>query len=188
MNLWLIRHAPALIAAGTCYGRLDVAADEAATRATALSLASALPPGIAVDCSPLKRCTQLLDALLTLRPDLDATHNARLQEMDFGLWEGQRWDAISEDELNEWTSSFASYAPGGGECLSHFMQRVAKHFDEVIHSAKDTAWITHAGVARAAALLSQGIRRVDDAAMWPKDAPAPGAWTVLTLDAKTMRY
>lgn len=183
MNLWLIRHAAPLIAPGTCYGILDVAADPGATREAALSLASALPHGIRVHCSPLRRCTQLLDALLTLRPDLEATQDARLQEMDFGLWEGQRWDDIGKRELAAWTSSFANYAPGGGECVSQFMQRVAGPFDESIHGAKDTAWITHAGVARAAMLLSQGARHIDDAALWPKEALAQGAWSVLPLDA-----
>jgi alpha-ribazole phosphatase len=188
MNLWLIRHAPPLIAPGTCYGILDVAADPVATREAAQSLASALPHGIRVQCSPLKRCTQLLDALLPLRPDLGATQDARLQEMDFGLWEGRHWDDIGEGALTAWTSSFAGYTPGGGECVSQFMQRVAQSFDELTHGAKDTAWITHAGVARAARLLSQGVRHIDDAAMWPKEALAHGAWSVLSLDANPPRY
>ena len=31
MKLWLVRHAQPLVDAGVCYGRLDVAADPAAT-------------------------------------------------------------------------------------------------------------------------------------------------------------
>ncbi|CAN5683385.1 hypothetical protein BH11PSE7_BH11PSE7_23350 [soil metagenome] len=188
MNLWLIRHAAPLIASGTCYGKLDVAADPHATREAAMSLASALPLRMMVRCSPLRRCTQLLEGLVTLRPDLEPTQDAHLQEMDFGYWEGQRWDDIGQQALTDWTSSFSDYAPGGGECVSQFMQRVAQAFDELAHGARDTAWITHAGVARAAWLLSQGIRQVDDAAIWPKEGLAHGAWSILELDANNPRY
>jgi len=37
-------------------------------------------------------------------------------------------------------------------------------------------WITHAGVARAAFLISQGSRTVENASQWPKDAPGYGQW------------
>jgi alpha-ribazole phosphatase len=40
-------------------------------------------------------------------------------------------------------------------------------------------WITHAGVARAAALLEQGIRLPHSAAQWPAQAPAFGGWIKL---------
>ena len=48
-------------------------------------------------------------------------------------------------------------------------------------SAQDQVWITHAGVARAADLISKGIREVNDASQWPKHAPAYGAWITLDL-------
>ncbi len=46
-SLWLVRHARPLIAPGICYGRHDVAADAAGTRAAAERLHAALPPRLA---------------------------------------------------------------------------------------------------------------------------------------------
>jgi alpha-ribazole phosphatase len=43
-------------------------------------------------------------------------------------------------------------------------------------TSHDSVWITHAGVARAALLLSRGVAYVDQASDWPLDAPAFGAW------------
>ena len=40
----------------------------------------------------------------------------------------------------------------------------------------DQVWITHAGVARAAVLLEQGIRMPLSAAQWPAQAPGFGCW------------
>ena len=43
----------------------------------------------------------------------------------------------------------------------------------------DQVWISHAGVARAAILLEQGIRIPQSAAQWPAQAPGFGGWTRL---------
>lgn len=183
MKLWLIRHAQPLVEAGVCYGRLDLAADAQATRVCAQALAQALPPGMAVVTSPLQRCEQLAHVLLGLRPDLTLKPDARLQEMDFGAWEGQRWDALGRPALDDWTADFAGHRPGGGESVQQLMQRVAAAWDEArgeSAAASDTAWITHAGVIRAATLLHQGQRHVSRADQWPATAPGFGEWCVLT--------
>ena len=69
MKLWLVRHAQPLVNAGICYGRLDMAADVAATAECARQLAELLPAGIPVRTSPLQRCEHLAHALQALRPD-----------------------------------------------------------------------------------------------------------------------
>ncbi len=43
----------------------------------------------------------------------------------------------------------------------------------------DQVWITHAGVARAAMLLEQGIRMPHSAQQWPAQAPVFGGWIKL---------
>lgn len=192
MNLWLVRHAQPLVAAGICYGQLDMPADADLTQACALELASALPAGLRIFCSPLQRCEQLKACLLALRPDLTCKTDARLQEMNFGRWEGRAWTAIAPAELQAWTDDFAHYKPGsvgdsdigssvdGGESVSSFMARVASAFDELPQDA-DTLWITHAGVIRAASLIAGGTRQLDDASQWPLAAPAYGQWCKLLL-------
>ena len=179
-TLWLVRHARPLIEPGICYGQLDVAADAEATRVGAEALADVLPHGITMVCSPLQRCEQLAQVLIGLRVDLTCKTDVRLKEMDFGQWEGQRWDAIDPAALAAWTDHFAHHSPGTrGESVAQFMARVGQAFDEL--SPAEHVWITHAGVIRAAQLLAQGVRHVERADQWPVDAPAFGQWCTLNL-------
>lgn len=179
MMVWLVRHAKPLVEAGVCYGALDVAADVAATRKAAIALAAELPRDVTVLASPLQRCEQLAQVLRGLRPDLTYKTDARLAEMNFGAWEGQRWDAIARAELDAWTDAFATWACGGAECVQDFMARVGAAWDETLAQAQPTVWITHAGVIRAALLLAQGQRQINRADQWPIEAPAWGCWTTV---------
>ncbi|MGJ4748845.1 histidine phosphatase family protein, partial [Leptospira sp. SA-E8] len=97
MKLWLVRHAQPLVASGVCYGASNIPADAARTAACAAQLAAelpSLPSGLALHSSPLQRCAQLARTLCELRPDLNLRFDERLREMDFGHWEGVRWDDI----------------------------------------------------------------------------------------------
>ena len=182
MRLWLVRHAQPLVQAGICYGRLDLPADAGATLECAGQLAALLPAGLAVIASPLQRCEQLAQALFAQRPDLAYKTDARLQEMDFGDWEGRPWQAIDRAELEAWTADFANYAAGhGGESVAVFMKRVGSAFD-ALQGQGDTLWITHAGVIRAVVLLAQGVRQIECAGQWPLDAPKYGQWRLLNLN------
>lgn len=181
MKLWLVRHAPVLLAPGSCYGALDVPADAQATAQAAQALAAALPPGMRVSTSPLQRCEQLAQALYGLRPDLTLQSDARLREMDFGAWEGRAWNTIVQNEFDAWTTDFANHAVGGnGETVRSVMARVGAAFDALPRDA-DAAWITHAGIIRATLLLAQGIRQVSRADEWPLETTACGEWRVLPL-------
>ena len=181
MKLWLVRHAKPLLEAGVCYGRLDVAADAGATAQCAAVLAVRLPSGTRMVSSPLQRCEQLAQVLYGLRPDLSYKTDPRLQEMDFGLWEGQAWQEISRAELDAWTSDFASYAVGQhGESVTRFMARVGAAFDE-FQGLPHTLWIPPAGVIRAVDLIARGVRQIARAGQWPTDAPDYAQWRTLTL-------
>ncbi len=176
MKLWLVRHAQPLIAPGVCYGATDVAAEPQATLAAAQILSKTLPQSICVVSSPLERCQSLARCLQGLRPDLIYAVDNRLAEMDFGHWEGRRWDSIPQAEFDCWTADFSEYRFGGKASVNEFMQRVASLWDENQGKGSDVTWITHAGVIRAATLISRGERRVEQSAQWPRDAPAFGSW------------
>lgn len=180
-SLILARHAQPLIAPGVCYGQLDLPADPQATATCAEQLARVLPKNTSVVTSPLQRCEQLTTVLIGLRPDLAVKTDYRLQEMHFGHWEGQPWADIARAELDGWTADFAHYPAGGnGESATKFMTRVAAAFDE-LDPTKDTLWVTHAGVIRAATLIAKGIRHISQASEWPTEAPAYGQWCKLVL-------
>lgn len=181
MKLWLVRHAALRIDAGVCYGSLDLPPDPPATMAAARALSLALPQGLALRTSPLQRCEQLSQQLRGLRPDLALKTDDRLKEMDFGAWEGLRWDDIGHAAVQAWTRDFAQHRPGGGESVNGFMARVGQALAQARSEGIDCAWITHAGVIRAASLLAAGQSMVSRADQWPAEAVPPGSWKVLRL-------
>lgn len=180
MRLWLVRHAAPRIEPGRCYGRLDVAADEAASRATAVALRAALPPRWAGWHSTRRRCRQLA-AALGEPPAGPWWADARLDELDFGAWEGRAWDAIGAAALEAWVADFAHHRPGGGESVAGMLARVRSALGDIQMpgDATDVVWITHAGVIRAVHWLRAQGARLPTAAQWPREAPHWGGWTVL---------
>lgn len=182
MKLWTVRHAKPLIESGVCYGALDVAADAPHTLQAARALAQALPVKCKVLVSPLQRCIQLAHSLSDLRPNLKPQTDTRLREMDFGKWEGVTWDEIPLAAMQAWTDDFGAHRFGGVESANEVLARVADVWDAARqHPDEPQVWISHAGVARATQLLSQGFRSVDSASQWPKDAPSYGKWSIFSL-------
>lgn len=188
-TLWLQRHAQPIVAPGVCYGRSNLAADAKATVAAATALQQAwLEEGLApgkVWHSPLQRCEQLalslqaLDAVFTLKADPD------LAEMDFGDWEGQRWDAIARAEMDAWTADFWNHAPGGGESLAAMMARVGRALAAARVQSQATGqpvlWLAHAGVAQCAHWLITRGERQPTAKDWPSVKLGYGEWIRLPL-------
>lgn len=186
-TLWLVRHAQPLLAPGLCYGATDVPVDPHATRQAALSLVLALPLHTTVVSSTLQRCELLAQSLQGLRPDLTYKTDTRLTEMNFGHWEGQRWDAIPRTAYDAWTADFAGHRFGGHESVAEFMRRVTAAWRELVQWPGSVLWVTHAGVIRAATLLSQGVHEVTQASQWPAEAPAFGGWCTLSLGSSLER-
>jgi len=187
VRLWLVRHAQVLFPPGTCYGALDVPAGPLVTLECARALAAVLPEGASISTSPLQRCERLAQALIELRPDLTYRADTRLQEMNFGAWEGRPWADIARSEFDDWIANFSAHAVGGhGESVGTVMARVADAFDE-LPAAPDNVWITHAGIIRAAQLVASGMRQISRADQWPQDGVACGQWRTLELSSAANR-
>lgn len=139
MILHLVRHPRPLVAPGTCYGRLDVAALDVA--AAAERLRGLLPTGVPVWSSPLRRCRELA-ACLHGSPCVDD----RLQEMHFGAWEGRSWDDIGPAALDAWAADVAGYAPPGGESARQVQARALAWVQE--RTEAESVLVTHGGVMR----------------------------------------
>lgn len=181
MKLWLMRHAQPLIAQGVCYGQLDIGADLEATQQGAKALAAHLPRGVRVYVSGLLRARQLADALLQLHSDLNLQVDTRLNEIDFGIWEGVAWSEIPVVEFQNWTEDFSHYRFGERENTHEFLQRVSQALRE-LPANEDVLWITHAGVIRAATyIIKHGNRPIASAAEWPLEAPRFGEWKCVDL-------
>jgi len=177
MKLWLIRHAAVALPDGLCYGITDAPARADATLEAAQAAAARLPRFVPLWVSGLMRAQQLAAVLQRQRPDLGAARvDKRLNEMDFGRWEMQPWAAVPQAAFDAWTGDFAQHRFGGEECTQQVIDRVAALILE-LHAAgvQEAAWVTHAGVIRAALYLkAHGPRRIASAAEWPREAPAPG--------------
>jgi alpha-ribazole phosphatase len=131
----LVRHPRVAIAPGICYGRLDVviAAPDSVT-----SIAEQVRAiGATVWSSPARRCRAVADAIGPHRID------ARLLELDFGAWEGCRWDDIPRDELDRWAADPWGFAPPRGESGAALVQRVTAFRDDIL--AGDHVVVSHGG-------------------------------------------
>lgn len=153
MDIYLVRHTAPRIAAGICYGRSDVdvaqsfAADLEQVRGKLAHVVTAH-----IYSSPLQRCSKLAQAL-----SLGAvTHDARLQELHFGDWELQPWNAIPRDALDRWGNAYVDEAPPAGESFADLHRRAVAFLDEVKTGADTTVVVTHGGVIRA--LLAEAMR------------------------------
>lgn len=203
LRLMLLRHAPVLgLAPGVCYGALDLPADESATAATARVIAPQLPASTSVWTSSRQRTRALGSAIARLRPDLRPPQaDPRLNEMDFGAWEGQAWSALPASAFDAWMADFAHHRVGGGESVAQLLARVAQALVALAARldpgpgpgpgpgrqagdgpAVDALWITHAGVIRAVHhLLAEGDRLPAAASAWPSVPLAFGAACTVEL-------
>ncbi|WP_428826095.1 alpha-ribazole phosphatase family protein [Azonexus sp. IMCC34842] len=168
MILHLIRHPKPQIEPGICYGRLDIPAEDPA--AVARSLLGELPAGLPLWSSPLRRCRMLAEQLSS-QPSFDE----RLLEMDFGSWEGRRWDDIPRAELDAWAADVAGYAPPGGESPRQ-LQRRALDFVAGL-AVPEAVIVTHAGVIRTLLAHWQGL----PPEQWPQLVFAYGSRTTVEV-------
>jgi alpha-ribazole phosphatase len=140
VRVFLIRHPPPLIEPGVCYGRLDVDCRDLGR--VAADLRSRLPTDIAVYSSPLRRALRLAREL---SPPAPVRVDPRLSEIDFGAWEGRRWDGIAREEIDAWAADVSGFAPPGGESVAALRARA---LDFAASLPGDAAVVTHAGVMR----------------------------------------
>ncbi len=93
--------------------------------------------------------------------------DARLNEMDFGEWDGMRWDSIGAEAVDAWCQAFAEHAPGGGESVSELLSRCGSLLAELHAAASPPCVVGHAGWISAAQWLQAGNSRPPGAADWP---------------------
>ena len=151
--------------AGVCYGRLDLpVADLQAARGLAARLAAF---GGVLWSSPARRCRVVADAV-----GRAVIVDPRLQELDFGAWEGLAWDAVPRAALDRWAADLAGFAPPGGESGAALIGRVSA-FAAALPEG-DHVVITHGGPLKVLLAVLQGVA-VDLAG----PAPAVGSVTLI---------
>lgn len=156
MRLYLIRHPQPLVAAGICYGSSDLAVAPGERTRVLAGCLPALPSGLRLYSSPLRRCAELaVDMAAAL--DVPLAYDARLAEMHFGDWEMRAWDAIARAEIDAWAADGAGYRPGGGESVVQMARRVCAFVEGLRRSEQDVLLICHAGTIKMLKAWRPGI-------------------------------
>ena len=101
--------------------------------------------------SPARRCLRLARAIAP-EPFVDD----RLQELDFGAWEGLNWDLVPRDCLDAWASDPVGYAPPGGESGAELIARVRQACAALREVGDDCIVVTHGGPLRLMPALLRG--------------------------------
>lgn len=161
----LVRHAPHALQGRTLVGRSDVPLSDEGTRLAA-SLADRLAgePLAAVQSSPRAR-TRATAAAIAGRHGLAVETAAELDEIDFGAWTGQAFDALEPDPAwrswNAWRTG--SRPPGGetsgGETMAEVQLRLLRHLETARARWPDgtVALVSHGDPIRAVLAFWLGI-------------------------------
>ncbi len=149
MEVFLIRHPKPAIEKDIIYGSLDVSLANGYKKDLDICLEK-LPKNIkTIYSSPLKRCKDSASYLQEKLPFSNIIEDTRLQEINFGDWEGKTWSSITPNELNNWMYNFVDVAPPNGENLHQLHTRVSDFYDEMILNAQEPIVIVaHAGSIR----------------------------------------
>jgi alpha-ribazole phosphatase len=147
MIIYAIRHPEPLGAEGICYGQSDLDVSPETLKMTTAYVKSLLPDQ-PIDLwlsSPLQRASKLA-AELTDSFAIDD----RLLEMDFGDWEGLRWEKIERESFDAWATDYMNVSAPGGESYGAVVDRVENLLADLQAAGHGTvALVTHAGAIRA---------------------------------------
>ncbi len=147
-RLVLVRHTRPAVGAEICYGRTDLELAPSWRRDIAACLGT-VPPTTRVLTSPSSRCRTLARAIGG-RDRAPVQVDDRLQELDFGSWEGRAWSEIPREGVDRWAADLLDYAPGGGESLRMLWARVRRWREDVLDGPNgNVVVVSHHGPIRA---------------------------------------
>lgn len=155
MKLTFVRHTSVNVPSGMCYGWSDVDVSstfEQEAKAVKSKLSSFHYDK--VYCSPLQRCRLLAD--YCGYPHYE-THTS-LMEMNFGDWEMQYWDRISDPHLQAWFDNWTVETPTNGQSFQQLVSNVERFLETLVQKGIENVLIfTHAGVIRAFHVIINNI-------------------------------
>ena len=171
LAIWRHARLPTALIQGRCIGRLDLPVDRRKSKRLAHRMrrwARQHRWPCRVVTSPLKRSRQVGEILSQW--GWQHTIDLRLNEMDFGHWEGQLWQKIGATAVQLWCEHFAQHRPGGSnaENVQELLQR-CKIFCE---DWRDVCVVTHAGWIHALLWLStHSAETIPQSDQWPASWP-----------------
>lgn len=144
MEVYLIRHTTPVFEPGLIYGRTELSL-HADFESELAAVRSHLDTDFELTySSPAFRCTELARSLSAA-----FVVDNRLQELDFGEWEGKTWDTVDQQALQTWMDDYVNVHTPGGESMMQMYVRVSDFWADLQESGYEkVAIVTHAGVIR----------------------------------------
>ena len=151
MELFVIRHTEVQNPNNLCYGNYDISLKPNYEHKSKIFFEN-LPNDLdQIYSSPSKRCTDLLDL-----HNLNFNIHNDLRELDFGDWEGKKWDDIDQTHLNYWMGDYVNRSPKNGEKMIDLYKRSIEFTYKLVElDLQKILLVTHAGVIRS--LISEAL-------------------------------
>ena len=158
MELILVRHTSVAVAKGTCYGWTDVALSDTFEQEATLTRTALLAyaPFDAAYSSPLSRATRLA----SFCGFENATIDPRLREMHMGDWEMQRFDEITDENLQRWYADYMHVRTTNGEGFPDIYARVSSFLNMLkTQTHRRVVVFAHGGVLICAGIYAGLFKR-----------------------------
>jgi alpha-ribazole phosphatase len=164
LEIYFVRHTSVGVSKAVCYGKSDVELSENFVYEKATVWDKLYQSGAFSQAesphfysSPLQRCHLLAQHIQSQhKADLPIALDARIQEMDFGDWEMQKWDNLPIDSFQAWMNAFVNTPVPNGENFMALYNRttdflhhlVEKHDKSNSLQTKTIFVFAHAGSIR----------------------------------------
>lgn len=158
MELILVRHTSVAVAKGTCYGWTDVALSDTFEQEATLTRTALLAyaPFDAAYSSPLSRATRLA----SFCGFENATIDPLLREMHMGDWEMQRFDEITDENLQRWYADYMNVRTTNGEGFPDIYARVSSFLNMLkTQTHRRVVVFAHGGVLICAGIYAGLFKR-----------------------------
>lgn len=158
MEIILVRHTSVAVAKGTCYGWTDVALSDTFEQEATLTRTALLAyaPFDAAYSSPLSRATRLA----SFCGFENATIDPRLREMHMGDWEMQRFDEITDENLQRWYADYMNVPTTNGEGFPDIYARVSSFLNMLkTQTHRRVVVFAHGGVLICAGIYAGLFKR-----------------------------
>ena len=149
---YFLRHGKPVSTGILTGSRTNVAVSETGLAAMELALSNIAQLDACIS-SPMLRCLRFANQL-SQQLNITLTTDERLQEMDFGDWDGRAYDWLWENSQNPSIGEFWQapwqHTPPNGESLDAFRARVRNWWKEELLTRQTThnLVVTHAGVIK----------------------------------------
>lgn len=149
MEIFVIRHTEVNNPDNICYGNYDIPLMKNFD-IKSKNIFKNLPHKFdQIFSSPSKRCTDLLNS-----QNKNFITKRELRELEFGDWEGKKWDEINQKDLNFWMEDYVNRSPKNGErMIDLFNRSIEFTYSTYKLNLKKILFVTHSGVIRS--LLSE---------------------------------